>query len=114
MVVTVAPHKHNAPVENVTHLHENQDDQEYCGIPDEPRVWRFGICACANPGRCCLSMICPCITTAQLAKKTEALPPPVAFAAALVMLPVVICFLRGKAREARDIDGSDAFEGKFY
>ena len=87
------------------------DDHEEYAVPDESRIWRFGICACANPGRCCLSMLCPCATTAQLATKTQAMTAPVAFLASVLFLPFVVCFLRGKAREDRNVDGSDTFEG---
>lgn len=91
---------------------EKEEGQDYnMNNGEGTRIWRFGICACANPGRCCLSMLCPCVTNSVLAKKTQALPAPVAFLSSLCLLPLVVCFLRGKARDEHEIDGSDAFEG---
>ena len=89
---------------------ETADGKEY-EEPEEAKIWRFGVCACANPGRCLISMCFPCCTTGMLAKKTEAVSPPVAFVASFFLLPLMVCWLRGKVREQNSIDGSDGFEG---
>ena len=42
-----------------------------CIEDDDTKIWTNGILACINPGRCLLSILCPCVTTGLLAGRTK-------------------------------------------